>query len=64
MKSFIFLIAITLFGVCTSSAQIVDRTENRAKNKANQRVDQKIDKGIDKGLDAVEGLFSKKKKNK
>lgn len=64
MKSLIFLITFSLFGVNISNAQIVDRTENRAKQKANQRVDQKIDKGLDKGLDAIEGLFGKKKKDK
>ncbi|NEN25567.1 hypothetical protein G3O08_18910 [Cryomorpha ignava] len=62
MKLTITLISI-LFSTALLFGQIVDKTEQRAKNKTNQRIDNKIDNGIDKGLDAVEGLFSKKKKS-
>lgn len=63
MKLTITFISI-LFSTSLLFGQIVDKTEQKAINKTNQRIDNKIDQGLDKGLNAVEGLFSKKKKSK
>jgi hypothetical protein len=41
-----------------------EEVSDKATDKAEQRLDNKIDKGIDSGLNAVEGLFTKKKKSK
>lgn len=57
----IFTILFTLT-ILTAHSQVVEKTEEKAKQKTEQRIDRKIDKGIDDGLDAIEGLFSKKKK--
>lgn len=62
MKSYIAFFAVVLLFTQTTHAQIIDRTEDRAKQKANNRIDRKIDEGLDKSFDAIEGLFSKKKK--
>jgi len=54
--------------ICTglTQAQIfsTERILNRTESEAQERVDQKVNNGIEKGFDAVEGMFSGKKKNK
>lgn len=41
-----------------------EEVKDKAATKAENRMDTRIDQGLDKGLNAVEGLFTKKKKKK
>jgi hypothetical protein len=66
MKGITSVIFAILIGTIVSQAQIFskERILNRTESEAQERVDQKVNNGIEKGFDAVEGMFSGKKKNK
>jgi hypothetical protein len=60
------VIFAVLLGTTIVNAQIfsTERILNRTESEAQERVNQKVNNGIKKGFDAVEGMFSGKKKNK